>query len=484
MKSPSAPRPKRRWLRRLVVTVAGVVVVWASAFVWRWRAAECDRDALVAEIRARGEPLEWKDFAPQGQAEPNGAIPLLRAFALVDRATADYMRKSSRPELARIAATHGDNADQVMAAASEMRYLKKPRPGVYPEFEAVLRIARPALDLAAKACELPPVDLIPDYESTKEGRDFAYGHAYSTLCELEQIDVLDALGRGDGRRAYRAVLAALRLSDYFNAEPHVLFQISRTSSLADPVKSLCEALAYAEPTATEFAEIDKQLALMAGRSFRRPILGERAIWCAAVRDAQATLQPIFGRTKKLVRYDRYTAGEEEKSWLDYIADRAIYRYLGTPFARPQLLEIEAKILHRHKRALQTIDEQVYIPPYVVYGPPFSSTNWDSIFDNSYVLSILRVASTRYRLTTVLGRYALRIARFKFQHRRLPAVLTEIAEPGFAVEPLPLFDNRLPKYEPKPDGFMIGLDADPYPSSPDANANESYRLRVKYTSQRP
>src|SRR5262245_33366624 len=61
---------KRKWLRRVGWALLALVAGTAGAWTWAYYTALWDRDALIARLRALGEPVWWNEVAAQLLAEP------------------------------------------------------------------------------------------------------------------------------------------------------------------------------------------------------------------------------------------------------------------------------------------------------------------------------------------------------------------------------------------------------------------------------
>lgn len=78
--------PRFRWLRRIVLTVAVVLLALAGLRVWAGYRAQARLDATIAELRTRGEPLTVAELRP-GRVSPkeNRAIYVRAALDLWPR---------------------------------------------------------------------------------------------------------------------------------------------------------------------------------------------------------------------------------------------------------------------------------------------------------------------------------------------------------------------------------------------------------------
>src|SRR5688500_4193520 len=92
MDHPSAdakPKPSRRkWLYRTLWTL--LVLIASPCVYWYWcrHVALTERDALIAEIHARGEPVWWHEVvakAEREQPEDNGAELFRQALISLDK---------------------------------------------------------------------------------------------------------------------------------------------------------------------------------------------------------------------------------------------------------------------------------------------------------------------------------------------------------------------------------------------------------------
>lgn len=80
--STTQPKPRRRWLRRFVITFALLFGGLAVAYGLWYRSALSARDAEIAKLRAAGEPVWFSDLKPAPLDPAEDGTPLLQqAFA-------------------------------------------------------------------------------------------------------------------------------------------------------------------------------------------------------------------------------------------------------------------------------------------------------------------------------------------------------------------------------------------------------------------
>src|SRR5688572_10270592 len=64
------PKRRRKWPWRVLWGMLAGVLAAGGFWCWSYSSALAERDALIAEIRARGEPVWWDEVAGKLLAEP------------------------------------------------------------------------------------------------------------------------------------------------------------------------------------------------------------------------------------------------------------------------------------------------------------------------------------------------------------------------------------------------------------------------------
>lgn len=95
-------QPKRRRWRRVMIALGVFVLLVVAARLWWGWSAERELQAVVDEIRARGEPLAWKDFAPAPVPDEQNAVVLYRKANAVLQEASDANEEAKRLQANRI----------------------------------------------------------------------------------------------------------------------------------------------------------------------------------------------------------------------------------------------------------------------------------------------------------------------------------------------------------------------------------------------
>src|SRR5262245_46740222 len=90
-----AAKPRRRikWLYRFLWSI--LFLIMGGCLYWSWAkyAALAERDALIAELHAKGEPVWWREVVAKAyaeQPEKNAGSRFREALALLDQASTKF----------------------------------------------------------------------------------------------------------------------------------------------------------------------------------------------------------------------------------------------------------------------------------------------------------------------------------------------------------------------------------------------------------
>ncbi|HVJ82819.1 MAG TPA: hypothetical protein VNC50_17250, partial [Planctomycetia bacterium] len=100
--------PFRRWYRAVPFCLFALAALWFGLFLFRRATLRAEKARLIAEIRARGEPAEFKDYLKQTRTDDPGLRHLCRALLLLNAETAAGCRNEpNRPPYDRVLALAG-----------------------------------------------------------------------------------------------------------------------------------------------------------------------------------------------------------------------------------------------------------------------------------------------------------------------------------------------------------------------------------------
>ncbi len=276
--SNGAPRRGRsssawRWTVRVVVVLGVLVGAIAGWYWWQIRAAEDRLAKVVGEIRQRGEPLAWADFAPEPLAPNDNAATYYR------RAYAVYTRVD--PNLLTAGGAEGEGAEEdVGDIVSELVADPNLRATRAEEIREFLARHEEVFELCRRAGRCEGADW---------GVNFTRPAVYVVLPNLNEIRMLGSLlclraaasieaGRSEeGLRALRDVQSLGRLS---RPAPSLIAYVVSSSLDEMCVQTLEQALPRvrydgnraAVPAAAKGLIAD----LLADTEFPRHIMGERS----------------------------------------------------------------------------------------------------------------------------------------------------------------------------------------------------------------
>ena len=242
----SKPR-KRKRLYRVLWTLLALVVGVFFYWTWSYYSALAERDALIAEIHSRGEPVWWKEVAEKAlaeQSEDTGADLFLKAIWELG---GDFNR--SKPGMP-------------SSKLEDDLKIKYPEPTILPEVEEELKAAAPAFALAEQAVKRTPGLLTKELRSDDPSR-ILLPHIQNVrgLTRMLRWEAYDALAKSDSRRAYKAIILSLQCSEQLAVEPLLISQIVRFANKGLSCNHLEMCLTYSPPNEEEFRILDKLISM-------------------------------------------------------------------------------------------------------------------------------------------------------------------------------------------------------------------------------
>ena len=322
---------KRKRLYRVLWTLLALVVSVCSYWSWSYYSALAERDALIAELRARGEPVWWDEVAEKASAEQSdetGAELFMKALWELG---GDY--NSSKRGLPSLKLEDGLRA-------------KFPEPTVLPEVQSELLQAAAAFAYAKHAVKYKP-GLLTKRLKDDDPSSIRIPHV-QTMRSLANAPLgrLRRACANDPRRAFHAVTLSLECSEQLAVEPFIITQTVRMANKAVACESLATCLSYAAPTEQEFRVLDGLLAAHDdGFGVDFAIIADRA----------ARLELFENQFFRIYLFNWRPRGAPSRSpahewmyqrWLDVLA---------SPFGRPPQIRTQSEAIRLTESMRNTID---------------------------------------------------------------------------------------------------------------------------------
>ncbi|MCY2924566.1 MAG: hypothetical protein NT031_03870 [Planctomycetota bacterium] len=208
---PLPPRRRMRWWGWVLV-VLGTLVCTAAGTWFGWGYVGQSRlNKLLAEIRSRGEPVEWKDFAEAPVPDGQNAVPL-------------YQKASDMLSDPKGKYTQADVVD-----FSEMiRYLttdKAFRRQHGREVEAILDFSRDSLALLRQAADRPGADFKMDFHGSALGVKLPPVANMTDLADAGVLAALRAHEAGRDAQALQSLRDTMALGRCLGRSPLLILQM-------------------------------------------------------------------------------------------------------------------------------------------------------------------------------------------------------------------------------------------------------------------
>jgi len=444
----------RRWgssikLHWKAAALTAIVAVLAAGFGYRrWSAdfvaAQAELDAELRAIERRGEPVRFSDCEPSLLAAQENAALL---FVLA--------------------------RSQLVGNSPEWRELmdlggRQPAPGDYQAFRDALSANEKALATLRRALSKPrcyfPYHYRTDQPFSILLRDVQATHAFSRLL---QADVAQSLGTGDSRRAISAVDEHLNLARLLEDEPFLVSRMVLHVITRRAMNSLQDVLGHTELDPEQFDALDRCLArLQETATLKELVLKERAITLSTMetvgspmfRDDVLDLEPARRgvrpppSTNALDRIGRQINNEvKNRGW-------------ASELYRPRLMRNQVFVLRTLSEFAEIVDQ-----PGPEGAAAFARMNADlkeqvrdypvaALFvgEPQQVMDLewVRLHGLWHRQRLTIARLALRVARYRTLHGRLPEMLAEVADQDIPEIPSDLFTGAALVYQPRQNGFLI------------------------------
>jgi len=442
----STPKLRRKWLYRtlwaLLVLIASPCIYW----YWCRHVALAERDALVAEIHARGEPVWWHEVvekAEREQPEDNGAELFVKAIDVIG----------------------GVNASKKILFGGDLAEAfgdQFPEPKVVPEAQQQLHLATSAISLSNQAVQRKPglISILRNYDPNRTSLPHVTGSR--GIHRMLRWEAFDALALNDPRRAFRAMELGLRCAEQLSAEPLILTQFVRLSNRSVTCHALWNCLAYSCPNEVEFRVIDGLLAAHDdGFGIDAALVGERAIQLGMLEDDIALRNLTTNWAMTEARHLRGSEAWMRDAWVEV---------LSTPLATPIRLRTETELLRMVESSREFNDrpnvdpesEQRLVKEFERRSPLHQSLESPRSFHMGWLSGSQRMwVQAHQRL--IFTRLALRLRRHYDKHGRFPEKLDELCDAAMPKIRIDWFQNHPIVYKPTAKGFHLEVPEASVPS---------------------
>ena len=435
--APPTPRPRFRWVRRLVLWPAGAVAVVALVLlVGRWQVGRLGQRELNGTLqRLDAEEPDWRLDAvmaqrarrPEPPANENANVRILKLADQIPNEWNEWANKLWATDWQR---EHPNNrrpgreglaqAEEMIEPTRELRAraleLRNARPGAYPITVAQDPIATllPHLDRARRVVGV-----------------LQYAAAWETL-------------HGNPNRGIAAARAGLVVARSIGDEPMLISQLVRIACAKMAANMALQTLAWGEPT-EGLAELQAELLAEADVPwFRYGMHGERAMLDRVFEGIENNTIPW----KNLFTY----AQVGDPGPQHYAAFRAYQALL--PGDRAKCLQLCTELVTAsrlpHHEQLAAVKNVAYQIPK---GPP---DEFRYIGTRLLLPACERVAESglRARADLLAATTAIACERFRRKHDKFPKALNELVPEFLPAVPLNPFDAQPLTYRVYPDRITI------------------------------
>jgi len=468
MNVPAPPKPRRskRLLRVLWATLALIVSV-SLLWTWSYYSALAERDALIAELHAKGEPVWWDEVVDKLLAEPTentGADSYLKAVWALG---GDYNRTGPRLPSGSLSMLVNNIGD------FQPGNVVPHEPAIVPEVQRQLTLAKPAFDFLAEAVKRKP-GLVTRNIKRSEPNSFLLPHIQDStaLLRMNFWRVYDALARRDEATAYYAVWEGFAAAEQLSKEPWVVSQWVRFAMQRQACRQLVMCLEYAATPEESFKKLDALFAsLDDSLDLEVCRIGDRAKSLQAWEDSETAKVVLQGWSRHPLAKSVVVKPLED--W--WIAA------LASPLGKPVRLWTQVEELRLHQRTDPGIDRpdtdlkaaDVAFQDYHRRSPihQLASHQANRTKDS---LGFAATAIAVHRCL-IVHRLALRIRRYYDRHGRFPERLDDLCDATMPRIRLDWFQGRPLMYTPSTNGFRVGWRAVP---GDDYDADEIVHVELK------
>jgi len=453
--APAKPK-RRKWLWRTLWSMLFLLVGTVGFWCWSSYSAFSERDALIAELRSRGEHVWWEEHCNEWRRERDiDPYP-----SLFQKAVLAFGGDSNR---------NGTNDYETYVELETALKPNLPTPGVDSRIEKLLRKLAPIFSRLEIAVQSPPriattnhspadpMILIPLVYDTRHLQRVLFWESY------------DGLAKGDEARAFRAVELRFATNDQLAVDPFVSSQLTRLSTLIEACEHLDYCLAFAAPSDEAFGRLDFRLSRWDdGFGLEKCFSSERASYLSTLESYEA-LSRVFQDWQRFWGTKQGEPPSLDERWVDLLASRlARPAILREQSAYIRFIEQSASIIDRASRRPSDVER---IAGVFVEQSPFRIKGAEPL-NRHFVrpaAMLAHLASAAHR-KLVLSRLALRIRRHFDKHGRLPDPRESLCDRAMPTIRLEWFKDEPIVYKTSANGFRLEL---PEASVP---AEDRHRLR--------
>jgi len=450
----AVPRPRRRkYLFRFLWLLFAIFVSVGLFWTYSYYTALWERDALIAEIRAKGEPVWWEEVADD----------------LLSRSWKGTGAERFRQACFALGWPINPNGQKLpMKAVDDELKGKELEPSLHPSIQHLLTLSDEALKLTYEAIELPPglittklrnsepVSIVLD--ETQDGR---------RLQRLLHWRSYDSLAKGRLLEAFEAAWASLALSEQYLHEPCAISHLVRLHLFGKGIEQLGMCLKFGSPSATEFERIDALLRRREdGFELKAALLAERAMWITSLNQSNDIWILAWNRRR-----------ESPRSPLSGAMLRWWSQSVGSPLGKPMMLRVQAEYVDAFAQIAPEVDQPTSDPAAVLQfverrnkGGLFQrSLDTEEDFNGKTLYFLVKRCHSVHR-QIVFIRLALRLRRHFDKHGRLPDKLDDLCDKTMPKIRLEWFQNQPIVYKPRANGFRLEL--------PESIVSPDTRYRLK------
>lgn len=427
-------RRRRKWPWRVLWTFLAVFVSMVGYWYWRYWSALSQRDALIAEIRSRGEPVWWEELCDKlvRESPPDSGTPfILKAMGELPGIRALRTRDATYEIERRLVEDFAD-------------------PKVDSEIRRDLEAAKPVFAHLQEAVRRPPGLLSGTFLTDKPlGQTFPQLDSVRDFWRLFQWEVYDAVAVRDFDRAYRSIELGLQVAKQFERESLHLPNAYRFIGVNPQCSNVLRCLRWQSPTTEQFVTIDGFLSEQNARLDTAAVLrGERALWLSVFEQPDQLQQLLIAHAdfRHMLKSER----QFNEYWLKLVA---------SPLGRPIMIETQTEYIRATQKMLDAVESSIdpeagkrILEEYRQRAPIFGVVDDQRNVADGSLESLSRWHWRQWRV--VFTRLALRLRRHYDVYGRFPDALDEVCDAAMPKIPLEWFLDEPLVYKPRSDGFIL------------------------------
>lgn len=432
-------KPKRfKLLFRTLWAMFAIMAAAGGYWWWNYREALAERDALVAQIRARGEPVFWNEMADKlldERSKGTGADLYMKALW-----TLGGELNPTGPRVPSVK-LETDLRDERL------------KPAIRDRVQKELALGTEAIAILEEAVKRPP-GLLTTGLKVQDPISILLPHIQDgrNLSRYLHWSANDALARGEAKQAYHAVWLSLAASEQLAVEPFLIAQLVRFAMRANAIETLTMCLEYASPPDEEFRALDKMFAVAdEGFGVSGAWLSERSLWLTVLEEPKQLREFLqYGPSNNgpMNEFERFA----KKRWGDVIA---------SPLGRPIILRTQSAFLKLSEKITKLNDRPLIDPKErdaafeefdraaALQRVGLDVGDWGLRSSNTF-----EMACERAHRRNVLARLALRLRRYYDKHHRFPDKLEELCDADMPKIRIDWFRNKPIVYAPSANGFRL------------------------------